>query len=474
MSARVILLWAWATILVGPLALVLAGPGVLAHRDMLVLDHPALTGHALGLHDAARATPQDAVLAVIGAVVPASWVVRLLLVAGACAAVGAAVVWARRAAAGPWATALAMLVACWSPAVLERLAQGHWSLVLCGWLLPGIVYLGLTRRYLAQWALMWPATLSPTGAVFAVLAGAASSRGRALPVGVVLCLPWLVPSLVSPGAPVSAESVRAFAPRDGWALFGGSGIWNADLSAGAPVWVGVALACVLLAGWRGLPPGVAFLGVVAIGVPLFAVLAPGAWEWVLTTIPGAGLARDAHKFLLLGIPAAVILAAHIRPAPVAAVGLVLACANLVGAPAQLAALRPAALDTPHSACAEGTVFLPGATTLIDGPLINPWFKTTDALYPGGLRVDGVVVDKPTQEWADAADAWEARDLARLRELGVGTVVDPATGECLAKPGGKPPTRWPALLLLAAWWLVIPLTAGYSRRALTATRGRKQR
>lgn len=58
MSARVILLWAWATILVGPLALVLAGPGVLAHRDMLVLDHPGLTGHALGLHDAARATPK--------------------------------------------------------------------------------------------------------------------------------------------------------------------------------------------------------------------------------------------------------------------------------------------------------------------------------------------------------------------------------------------------------------------------------
>lgn len=115
------------TLLLWPLAL----PGDLALRDMLVLDSPALSPSALGLGDlAARNVPQDGLLAVVGLLLPASWVARLLILAGGVAGVVGAVWLARLVGGGRLGACAAVTVVLWNPFVVERLLQGHWSLSL--------------------------------------------------------------------------------------------------------------------------------------------------------------------------------------------------------------------------------------------------------------------------------------------------------------------------------------------------------
>lgn len=62
-------------------------PGVLVHRDMVVVDHPALSAWNFGTAPgvAARNAPQDGVLALVGLIVPASWLARFILVSSAIA-----------------------------------------------------------------------------------------------------------------------------------------------------------------------------------------------------------------------------------------------------------------------------------------------------------------------------------------------------------------------------------------------------
>ncbi|WP_084168415.1 hypothetical protein [Corynebacterium atypicum] len=159
---------AWATLLVGCVALPLAQPGVLAFRDMLVLDHPAVSPAAFGFGDLpARNVPQDGVVALLGTVLPASWVARGLIVAAAAGgAVGAALL-ARAVGGGPVAVATAMLLNVLNPGVVERLLQGQWSLAVAAWLLPLIAWAFLRSRVRMGWWLILPASLTPTGLVLA-------------------------------------------------------------------------------------------------------------------------------------------------------------------------------------------------------------------------------------------------------------------------------------------------------------------
>lgn len=91
----------WAAVLIGALLWPLLLPGELALRDMVVLDSPALSAGALGTGDLpARNAPQDGLLALLGGVLPASWVARAFLVGGAVAGAYGAVLLARHQVAG--------------------------------------------------------------------------------------------------------------------------------------------------------------------------------------------------------------------------------------------------------------------------------------------------------------------------------------------------------------------------------------
>ena len=73
---------------------------------------------------------------------------------------------------------------------------------------------------------------------------------------------------------------------------------------------------------------------------------------------------------------------------------------------------------------------------------------------GALVVDGELVDPPAPRWTEAMAAWEAGDLGRLADLGVGFVVD---GEEATETGAGPQSRTLGLWLLAGW-LAMPLIA----------------
>lgn len=537
---------AWAVLLPGVVLATVWAPGILAHRDMLVLDHPSFTMSALGLSELpARATPQDAVLALVGRVLPASYFARALLVGAVGAATWGGWRIARHLNAPLPATMLAMLLATWPVPIVQRLAQGHWTLAITGWLLVPIVYCAMTGRHKLQWALMLPASLTPTGAAFTLLAAVlCTPRKRVLSggYGLVLCSPWLLPGVAralgigdgggSAGAGTTGGvfgqavgyGVRAFVPRaeltapwliehhslrEVLTLLAGGGIWNAEVvgsQRGAAAWAGVVLAALVAWGlvrWLHARDfaGAVLLGAVGCGVAVLPTVAPAVFD-VLVGLPGGGLARDANKFLLLCGPAGVVLAAHLCGKALAWVALCAAAGNLWGAPAQVGALRPVewqpvAVAGPRAGGGLDPgedVFLPGAETLVrlpagsaavggrvlsgsevadEGsggvPVVNPWFKQVSAVEPGRLLVDGQATDAVNPRWQAADLAWANGDLRALGRMGVGAVVDPATGEVLARigsgeaasiPVASPhPPRWVGYALLALWFGAYPAVLG---------------
>ena len=453
----------------------LLAPGQLALRDMLVLDSPALSPGALGTGDLpARNAPQDGLLALLGVFLPTSWVARLFIVGGAVAGAVGAVWLARQQGAGRVATLAAVTLVLWNPFVVERLLQGHWSLVIAGWLLPLIAAAGLSGRAPVGWLALWAASLTPTGALLALLTGFATARGRRLStlfIGLLCCLPWLVPGLTGGGGTASAASAAAFAPRAEahvgtlGALLGLGGIWNAEAvpasrEAGFAL-AGVLLFAVLLLSARWVPAPLLWLAGIGLGGAVLVWLLPGFSGWLVATVPGAGLLRDASKLVVLALPAYVAAAASARTW---AAGLILALALLQvpDAPAALAPLRPqpVAVDQVLVERAAGRdVLLVDEPVLVrraDGTvMLNPLTKALSTVESGALSVDGVLVDAPSPRWSAATGAWADRDLDRLAELGVGVIVD--DGQVVETSAGPQP-RWPGLVLLALW-LLIPAGVG---------------
>jgi hypothetical protein len=453
----------------------LLAPGQLALRDMLVLDSPALSPGALGTGDLpARNAPQDGLLALLGTFLPASWVARLLIVGGAVAGAGGAVWLARVQGAGRLATLAAVTLVLWNPFVVERLLQGHWSLVIAGWLLPLIAAAGLSGRPAVGWLAMWVASLTPTGALFALLTGLATTRGHRLPTlltGLLCCLPWLIPGLLGGGGVASANSAAAFAPRaEGLggtpgALLGLGGIWNAEVVPASRelgfALAGVVLFALLLTAARQVPAPLLGLAGIGLGGAVFAWLVPDLLGWLVTTVPGVGLLRDASKLTVLALPAYVAAAASVRTW-VAGLVLALALLQVPDAPAAVAPLRPQPVTVDEELverAAGRDVLLVDEPVLVrraDGTvIINPLTKALSTVESGALSVDGMLVDAPSPRWTAATAAWADGDLDRLAELGVGVVV--ADGQVVETTAGPQP-RWPGLGLLVLW-LLIPAGVG---------------
>lgn len=366
-------------------ALLLAGvarPGFPLLRDWVATPTPPLSDAALGLGEsAARAVPQDVAVVwatrALQAVGLPVWPLTGVLTAVFCiwlaVAAGALVrrVLPGDAAAGLsglWLRLPAVVGAVWNPFVVERLLQGHWS-VLAGTaavmsmpvLLASSGALGGApgrRRVAAACAALAAAGLTPTGWVLAVVAAAVSlvsggagggdsagdSAGPAARPGrrvcaalalvataVVTALPWLLATALAPAgtgaAPTAGTGVSAFAARaePGIGTFGSvvalGGIWNSEAvpPSRSTWWAAVALVLLLVVWavaargvWRARrDPVVRATVPLAVGTWLLvAAVATGpglaALETVVAAVPGAGLLRDTQKFVALALPATVL------------------------------------------------------------------------------------------------------------------------------------------------------------------------
>ena len=391
----------------------LARPGFPLLRDWVATPTPPLSDAALGLGEsAARAVPQDVAVVwatrALDAVGLPVWPLTGLLTAVICVwlavAAGALVRQVVRRVTGPgadtpgWAGHLlrapAVVVAVWNPLVVERLLQGHWSL-LAGVAAVVTMPVLLARpgpRVAAACAALVAAGLTPTGWVLAVVAaavslgcaGPGSGAGRrlraaaALAVGaVVTALPWLVATLLAGGAAGGGGAatggdtgVAAFAARaeTGIGTLGSvvalGGIWNsAAVPPSRASWWAAAALALLLAVWvlaaRGLwrarrDPAVRATVPLALVTWLLVALAatgPGVavLDALVGAVPAAGLLRDTQKFVALALPATVLawgfasraLASRLRPAGAALVVTAVAVSAVPDAPRVLwDSLRP--------------------------------------------------------------------------------------------------------------------------------------
>lgn len=481
------LLTAYAVLLAGLVLHPFAAPGALIHRDMVVLPHPELGLSALGFGDLpARNAPQDGLLGIAGMLVDATIITRLLLLTAALAGAYGAVLLARHVGAGAWGAAAAMTITIVNPFVVERLLQGHWSLVIAAWLLPGVAAWGLQGHTLRQLVGMWLCSLTPTGALAALIVGTVSSRHRWISCagGALACLPWLVPALIHP-ATSSAAGAQAFAPRAEagvstlGALAGLGGIWNAQAvpssrEAGFAI-AGIVLFFLLLFfGARRCPRPLLWLAATGAVLLTLSVYAPTLTSWAIVHIPGAALWRDSHKLLLLLIPAYAASAAGIRPR--AGLPLVIALCFVQVPDAATAvggALRPAAVDPSWQALSSRAqhrdVLFPDAPTIIrlgDTIAIDPRTKAAAVVEGGELTVDGTRIDPPSTRYVAANEAWQRRDLQALENLGVGLIITPEeTMETAAAP--RRGWRYTLGLILTVTWLSLPLlyaaTAQIARR-----------
>ncbi|MDX2356334.1 hypothetical protein [Dietzia sp. PP-33] len=393
-------------------ALLLAGlarPGFPLLRDWVATPTPPLSDAALGLGDsAARAVPQDVAVVwatrALDSVGLPAWPLTGLLTAVFCVwlavAAGALV---RRAvpaatlqgtgARGPAGHLLrlpAVVGAVWNPLVVERVLQGHWSLLagVAAVMTMPVLLARARPRVAGACASVVAAGLTPTGWVLAVAAAAVSlccagpAGGRrvraAVPIGAVAAvtaLPWALATLLGGGGSAGVGAggdagVAAFAARaeTGIGTLGSvvalGGIWN---SAAVPPsragWWAVAALALLLAVWalaaRGLwrarrDPVVRATVPLALVTWLLVALAatgPGLalLDAVVGAVPAAGLLRDTQKFVALALPATVValgfatraLAPAVRPAGAALVLTAVAVAAVPDAPRALwEALRP--------------------------------------------------------------------------------------------------------------------------------------
>ena len=464
--------------------------GQLAWRDMLVLDSPGMTAANFGGGDLfARNAPQDGFLAIIGMIMPATIVVKALMVLTACGAAYGAW-WLSNKELFPSLAAIGLAVC--NPFVIERLLQGHWSVVIAAWLLPLIAAAALSGQALVVWLLMFLASLTPTGALIAlVVALVCLNRHRliTLGLGVFYTLPWAIPGLIATfrgGQEMNAHAAaEAFAPRAEeavgtfGAILGLGGIWNAE-AVPESRHLGFALfglgvfACVLI-GARFVPKRLMILAAAGLGLASLAWLWPTGMAWALEYIPGAGLVRDSQKLLILALPFYIAALGHIPAKQTVAAAIALGCVILQTPDAanSLSSLRGTNAQLVDEAlindiAGRDVLFVDRDTLVeVDGRLvIDPYSKAVNKVESGSLSVDGQAVDLPSPRWQAAMTAWEDEDLKALEDLGIGVVVEDE--EIIAETSaGSYRTPW----ILTTAWMLGPIIAGLAFAA-TVQSGRR--
>lgn len=433
-------------------------------RDMSLPPTMALNDLATGQDGLPRAMPQDAVLAVLSPLVPPPVVASIIMLAcGVVGAYGAALL--ARQVSGPQHSLVPFLAAgltLWNPFVAERLLQGHWSVVAAGVLLPTIALVvgrGSGRSFLLVVPLLLVCALTPTGLILATVTALAACllrpqgrrgfRAAALAVtAVVFSLPWAVATLLNAGATATlsdAAGADMFAARaEPWvgtlgALSGLGGIWNAEAVPTSREWLspvstlaGVILAltaaavAVVLARrgrLRGTP--LVVLALVAVVVPATMASSPGlaVTGWAIENVPGAGLVRDAQKFVVLALPGLIVLLAQV-PSLTARLTdrtwvsqvsvlslLVLVWAGVPALPRDIADVAPVAVEDRYRTVVDQVeqwaeapgnddhprtlLWPPGNYRMVaDHPVLDPLLKMLPGspVDPGYLIVDGELVD----------------------------------------------------------------------------------
>lgn len=306
-------------------------PGFVLTYDMVFVPRQELLPASIGLGGGLpRAVPQDAVVAIVSTVIDGAWLQHIVLLAiPILAGLGSARI---LRGSGRGAQLVAATLAIWNPFVVERLVQGHWALLLAyavtPWAIGAALRVRATGRGIAA-VIGWCAlgALVPSGGILVAvvsipiaIAGGAAPAARRLALvvsGVAVNLPWLLPAVLHPqdGAtdPLGA-AVFALRAEGPWGpvltALGGGGLWNAEAvpaSRGTPAALALTFFVVTaaIAGWPSLRrilgvmaarwwAGTAIAGAV---LAVASALIPSVWAAVITSIPGAGLARDAHKLL---------------------------------------------------------------------------------------------------------------------------------------------------------------------------------
>ena len=328
--------WAAAAALSVLLLLPALRPGYLLVYDMVWVPHLALDRDVLGWGSALpRAVPSDAVVAVLDNVVPAMLLQRIALFGALLLAAGGAL---RLVSRGLVPRLVAVVLVVWNPFVSERLAIGHWPLLLGYAAVPWLADAGRQTHGSGRvpwrvYPLLVVGSLSANAAIVSVATLLATGwrRGRLRTnllmagAGVLFSLPWIVTGLRHASAATSASGYDLFAAHGDelpapLSLLTLGGIWNRQVVPGSLLGVTAWLLLLLVVGlavlgwrrWRasvGRRQAVALvvLWVAGYAIALLSWLVPSWLGWIGGHVPGAGLLRDGSRSLALCVPLFVSL-----------------------------------------------------------------------------------------------------------------------------------------------------------------------
>jgi len=292
-------------------------PGYVLRYDMNFVPAQPLRPDLIAPVDSApRAVPLDAAVSLLNTVIPGWMLQRLVL---------AAIIWAAVVGAGrlvPTESIAVRLVAGvgygWTPFLAERLLIGQWGLLIAYAALPWLVKAALTRNFPALFLTAALCALTPSGGVIAAIVCLALLPWRDWWLAVaglaVANSPWLVAALAGEaGSRSDPAGVAAFAARaENWggaivALLGTGGIWNEQTT---PASRSFALVPFLTLGFvilgiigyqimrQRMPNRLPIAAGAGLLLAMLSTVHNGTAEWLAGHVPGAGLLRDAQKFVL--------------------------------------------------------------------------------------------------------------------------------------------------------------------------------
>lgn len=327
---------AWTVFLTLVVLAPLLAPGYVLSYDMVwVPDWSVTRADVWGLGSSLpRAVPSDAVVSVLDLVLP-SWLIQksMLIAVFLFAGLGMGRLIGPDSALAKFAAATFYV---WNPFVAERLAIGHWP-VLVGyaalpWLIWGLA--DITRRRVSVLALAASA-LSPVTGLVALLVVAVmfsgSLRHRVGWLGITLALnaPWLIAGLTHPSvAQTDPGAVEFFAAEAAGSLtrlgsvLSLGGIWNSDVvlaSRELPIaWLWVTLIWFVIGLGltrmhrtdRGRLIRLSVLAIIGLSIAVLGAFAGSSLVWLIETVPGAGLLRDGTRFLILVAPLFALAFGH--------------------------------------------------------------------------------------------------------------------------------------------------------------------